>query len=177
MVATPRLLLKPATAETLALAAEDRVEELGRALDARVPADWPPRIDDEGQMAREGFKYVRGVLEQDPSLVGWWGWWVILQQPRPTLIGVVSPKGPPDRAGTVEISYGIVGSHQGRGYATEAAKALVEWVCRDPRTRKIVAETLPRLGASIAIMEKIGMSFLGEGSEPGAIRYGRVCRK
>jgi len=177
ILATPRLVLKPATAETMALAADDRREELARALEAWVPADWPPRIDDDGQMAREGFKYVHGVLQQNPTLAGWWGWWVLLKQPRPTLIGAVSPKGPPDGEGTVEISYGIVGSQQGNGYGTEATKALVEWVCRDPRTRKIVAETLPRLAASIAVMEKIGMSFLGEGSEPGAIRYARICRK
>ena len=119
---------------------------------------------------------AREFLERDPSLLGWWGWWVILQQPRPTLIGFVSPKGPPDREGSVEVSYGIVASHQGQGYATEAMKALVDWICRDPRTRRIVAETLPQRGASIAVMEKCGMSFLGEGTEPGSIRYGRVCQ-
>jgi RimJ/RimL family protein N-acetyltransferase len=172
---TSRLQLVPATAETMALAANGDSAALRRALMADVPADWPPRIDDDGEMAREGFKFVQGVLERAPSLQGWWGWWVLLRRPQ-TLVGIVSPKGPPNGEGTVELSYGIVASHQGKGYATEATKALVDWVCRDPRTRRIVADTLPRLGASIAVMEKCGMSFLGEGSEPGAVRYGRICR-
>jgi len=171
---TPRLQLVPATAATMASAAAGDSSALRRALMADIPPDWPPRIDDDGAMAREGFKFVQGVLQRDASLQGWWGWWVLLRRPS-TLIGVVSPKGPPDREGTVEVSYGIVASHQGKGYATEATQALLDWVCRDPRTRRIIAETLPRLGASIAVMEKCGMSFLGEGSEPGAIRYGRAC--
>jgi len=172
---TPRLQLVPATAAAMAMAANDDRAALRRELTAAIPDDWPPRIDDNGEMAREGFKFVQQILHRDPSLQGWWGWWVLLRRP-PILIGVVSPKGPPNGEGTVELSYGIVASHQGKGYATEATKALVDWVCRDPRTRRIVADTLPRLTASIAVMEKCGMSFLGEGAEPGAIRYGRVCR-
>ena len=92
------------------------------------------------------------------------------------MIGTVSPKGPPNGDGTVEIVYGIVASHQGQGYATEATRALLDWVCRDPRTRRIIAETMPR-PASIAVMEKCGMTFLGEGAEPGAVRYARACLK
>jgi hypothetical protein len=45
-------------------------------------------------------------------------------------------------------------------------------VRRDPRTRSVVAETLPHLTGSIAVMMKCGLSFMGEGSEPGTIRYG-----
>jgi [ribosomal protein S5]-alanine N-acetyltransferase len=102
---------------------------------------------------------------------------VVLQQPRLTLIGAVSPKGPPSPDGTVEILYGIVGSQAGKGYATEATRALLEWVCKDPRTRRVVAETMATRAASIAVMEKCGLSFLGEGSVPGAIRYVLACQR
>lgn len=171
-IVTPRLFLVAGTVETMDAAAGGNVNALSRALGARIAEDWPPRIDDEGRMAREGFKFVRDVLKGDPGLVGWWGWWVLLREPSPLLIGAVSPKGPPDREGTVEVSYGIVHSEQGKGYATEATLALMEWVTQDARVNRIVAETFPNLGASIAIMEKCGMTFLGEGSEPGTIRYG-----
>jgi RimJ/RimL family protein N-acetyltransferase len=170
---TSRLLLQAGTAETLTLAAAQDPAPLGRALSARVAPDWPPRIDDDGRMAREGFAYVRDLLRKDPSLLGWWGWFVVLRDPEPLLIGAASPKGPPDEQGVVEVSYGIVASQQGKGDATEATRALIEWVERDPRTRTIVAETLPPLAASIAVMKKCGLSPLGEGSEPGTIRYGR----
>lgn len=101
---------------------------------------------------------------------------MIHPQPQPTLIGIVAPKGPPDREGTVAVAVGIVPSHEGNGYATEALKAFLDWVCRDPRTRRIVGETLQRRVASIAVMEKCGLSFVGEGSVPGAVRYGKICR-
>src|SRR6185295_866223 len=117
---TSRLLLQAGTAETFALAAAEDPAPLGRALPARIPPDWPPRIDDDGRMAREGFAYVRDLLRKDPSLQGWWGWFVVLREPEPLLIGAASPKGPPDGEGIVEVSYGIVASQQGKGHATEA---------------------------------------------------------
>jgi ribosomal-protein-alanine N-acetyltransferase len=101
---------------------------------------------------------------------------VLLPPPQATLVGIVSSKGPPDRSGTVEIAYGIVPSQEGKGYATEAMRAFLEWICRDSRTRRIVGETHPRRVASIAVMEKCGMSFVGEGSVRGAVRYARFCR-
>ena len=42
-----------------------------------------------------------------------------------TTIGGCGFKGPPDHTGTVEIAYGIDASQQGKGYATEAAEAIV----------------------------------------------------
>jgi ribosomal-protein-alanine N-acetyltransferase len=172
-LATERLSLEVATPESLGFAAEDDRDSLTRSLSCRIPPDWPPRIDDDGRMAREGFAYVRDLLRKKPSLTGWWGWWVLRRDPERVLIGAVSPKGPPDRDGSVEVSYGIVASEQGRGYATEATRALIEWVEGDPRTRTIVAETFPHLGASIAVMRNCGLRHLGPGSEEGTVRYGR----
>jgi RimJ/RimL family protein N-acetyltransferase len=102
---------------------------------------------------------------------------VILRHPRPTVIGIVAPKGPPDEQGTVQVTCAIASSREGNGYATEAMKALLDWICRDPRTRRITGETQPAQVASIAVMEKCGMSFVGEGSAPGSIRYGKLCRR
>lgn len=169
---TARLVLLPASLESMDAAAQQDHARLSRLLSARVPGDWPPRVGGDGRMAQERFRSVRDLLNRDETLVGWWGWWILLSGQFPTIIGEVSPMGPPDKEGTVEVAYGIVDSHQGQGYATEATQALLEWVRRDPRVRRIVAETLPHLAAAIAVMEKCGMSFLGEGAEPGTIRYG-----
>ena len=109
---------------------------------------------DDGRLSLEGFKNARDILKRDPSLAGGWGWWVLLRGSWPTLIGVVSPKGPPDRDGTVEISYGIVDSHQDEGYATEATSALIAWIREDPRVRRILAETPPSLAAARCALVK-----------------------
>ena len=169
---TPRLTLHEAAFPEMEAAAQDDRLALGRLLGASVPVDWPPRLNDDGRAALDGFKFVRDILKRHPTMAGWWGWWVMLRGSWPSLIGVVSLKGPPDREGSVEVAYGIVDSHQGQGFATEATRALIEWVRQDSRVRRIVAETFPSMAASIAVMEKCGMSFLGEGSEPGTIRYG-----
>ena len=171
-IETARLRLLQATSESAGAAASGDSELLGRLLNAEVPEDWPPRIgDDGGAMAREGLAYVRDLLKADPALAGWWGWFVILKE-RPSLIGSVSPKGPPNAAGDVEIAYAVVASQERKGYATEASLALMRWTAQDSRTKRIVAETLPELAGSIAVMKKCGLAFLGEGSETGAIRYG-----
>ncbi len=173
-IRTGRLVLEPVTAASAAAAA-DGSAALGRALGARIPESWPPRLpDDDGGVARAGFAFVRERLAGDPRLVGWWGWWVLLPGPeRPTLVGTVSPKGAPDAEGTAEIAWGVASEHEGRGFATEAASALVEWLGRDPRVRLVIAETLPELGASLAVMRKLGMRPLGPGAEAGTVRWGR----
>jgi hypothetical protein len=47
ILATPRLLLIPATPATLGLAADHDLDALGHTLHAHVPTDWPPRLDDD----------------------------------------------------------------------------------------------------------------------------------
>jgi RimJ/RimL family protein N-acetyltransferase len=51
------------------------------------------------------------------------------------VIGNAGFTGPPDAEGIVEIAYGIVPDYQGRGYATEAANALVASAAKNRRVR------------------------------------------
>ena len=107
-------------------------------VDVRVPKTWPPRVDDDpdGAGTLAGFKFIRDKLASDSRLAGWWGWFVVMPSADTrTLVGTVSPTGPPDGTGTVEVGYSIVREHEGRGLATEATRALVEWVRRDARVR------------------------------------------
>ena len=96
---------------------------------------------------------------------------MVLRRPR-TLVGVVGYKGMP-KDGTVEVGYGIVAEHQRRGYATEATRALVDQAFATPGVTRVIAETLPGLAPSIGVLEKLKFTLIGEGSEPGVIRYER----
>jgi [ribosomal protein S5]-alanine N-acetyltransferase len=89
------------------------------------------------------------------------------------LIGTAGYKGPP-ADGTVEVGYGIVTDHRRRGYASEAVRGLVARAFRVPGVRRIIAETLPELTASIGVLRKCGFELIGEGSEPGVIRFERT---
>jgi len=71
----------------------------------------------------------------------------------------------------VEIGCGILSEHRRRGFATEAAQALVERAFSVPVVTSVIAETLPDLLPSIGVMEKCGMTYVGEGSESGVVRY------
>ncbi|HEV3027306.1 MAG TPA: hypothetical protein VG457_07010, partial [Planctomycetota bacterium] len=67
---TDRLSLLAVSSRSAAAAAEGNTSELAHLLCAYVPEDWPPRIDDDGRMAREGFAFVRGLLANDEGLMG-----------------------------------------------------------------------------------------------------------
>jgi ribosomal-protein-alanine N-acetyltransferase len=49
-----------------------------------------------------------------------------------------------------------------KGYASEAAFALVDFASRDNRVRTICAHTLPETNASTRVLEKCGFEKVGE---------------
>lgn len=56
-----------------------------------------------------------------------------------------------------EVGYGIARSHWGRGYATEAARAAMDWVFTRYPLRRFVATADARNTASLRVMEKLGL--------------------
>jgi RimJ/RimL family protein N-acetyltransferase len=81
-------------------------------------------------------------------------------------VGRCGFKGPPDTDGIVEIAYGIDAEHQGKGYATEAARALVEFAFDDSRIRLVRAHTLPQPNASTHVLTKCGFHHMGDVIDP-----------
>ena len=80
-------------------------------------------------------------------------------------VGGCGFKGPPDDEGMVEIAYGINEAHRGRGYATEAAAALVEYAL-GAGARVVRAHTRPENGASARVLERCGFTHLDEVVDP-----------
>jgi [ribosomal protein S5]-alanine N-acetyltransferase len=72
------------------------------------------------------------------------------------VIGTCGFAAPPDPDGVAEIGYGIAPSYQGKGYASEAAAALVDFASRDARVKTVRAHTLAQTNASTRILEKCG---------------------
>jgi len=69
-------------------------------------------------------------------------------------VGQMGFKGLPDKTGAVELGYGVNLSYHNRGYATEMARALVEWALRQPGVTRVTAECLEDNQASIRVLEK-----------------------
>ena len=63
-------------------------------------------------------------------------------------------------------SPGVVPTYQGRGLATEAAKALMAFAFNTGRVQLIRAHTLPTPNASTRVLSKCGFRFLGEVIDP-----------
>jgi RimJ/RimL family protein N-acetyltransferase len=115
-----------------------------------------------GDVSPEWAERLEAASGPDP----WrFGFFVVEKESR-SVIGTAAFKGPPDSNGTVEIAYAIVPSHEGRGYATEAAAALVEFALADPRVRLVRAHTLPASNASTRVLEKNGFRHAGTVVDP-----------
>jgi ribosomal-protein-alanine N-acetyltransferase len=149
---TSRLLLEPFTPEFIeALDADrDRAEAM---LDAEIPAGWPD--DDLAHL----ISIYGPWAAQDQSRVGYGPWIVIADR---VVIGSAGFQGTPKHDGAIELGFGIHGDHRNRGYATEAARALVTWGLTQPPVRRVVARCEPGNAASIRVLAKIGMVRAGE---------------
>jgi len=166
-ITTERLELVPGTPETMRAALESSAA-LAAALGVLVPATWPPEFLDPPAL-----EWTLARLEEAAGGEHWWLYFILLRDAPGgrTLIGSAGYKGPPDPDGTVELGYGIVGDQHRRGYASETTRALVARAFARPTIRRVIAETLPELVGSIGVLRKCGFRHIGEGSEPGVIRY------
>ena len=106
------------------------------------------------------------TLEKTSGADPWTFGFAVIDTKSGEVIGNASFTGPPDGEGVVEIAYGIVPNYQGRGYATEAARALVAFAQGDSRVRTICAHTLPERNASTRVLEKCGFERIGEVTHP-----------
>jgi [ribosomal protein S5]-alanine N-acetyltransferase len=141
------------------------VRALAAAIEAEVPADWPPEHHDQGVI-----EWVLRSIENYAPADPWHFYYLLLREPR-TLIGTCGFKGAPDADGRVEVGYSVLEQFRCRGLATEAVRALIQ-AAFEAGASEIAAETYPSLLPSLRVMAKCGMILVGAGSEPGTVRYG-----
>jgi ribosomal-protein-alanine N-acetyltransferase len=123
-------------------------------LEAGVPDEWPnPDL-------AEVLPLFEAQREANPA-AGDWAYLIVHRADR-LLIGDLGFKGLPDAHGMVEIGYGIIPSYRGQGYATEAARALIDWASKQPNVRSITAECEATNRASIRVLEKLGLRQSGQ---------------
>jgi [ribosomal protein S5]-alanine N-acetyltransferase len=155
---TPRLTLRTLPAAAAAALPHDR-QRASRILGATMPASWPQRdlLDVLPMQAAAEPKDER------------FGVWVMIEQETNTVVGDVGFVGPPDENGAVEVGYSVVPERRGRGYATEAARAIVTWALDVPTVSVVVAVCDADNVPSIRTLERIG--FVRAGEADGRIRW------
>ena len=101
-------------------------------------------------------------VEQGKQSDPWQFGFAIIHKSDNILIGTCGFPDPPDSSGVAEIAYGIAPAYRGRGYATEAAKSLIEFAVKDQRVRTIRAHTIAETSASTRVLEKCGLTKVGD---------------
>jgi [ribosomal protein S5]-alanine N-acetyltransferase len=76
-----------------------------------------------------------------------------------------------DLSDDVQLSYQLSPGHWGRGYATEAARAVLEYTFQETRLDRVVAYAHPENVRSVRVIEKLG--FLPDGHCTDGVR--NVC--
>ena len=147
---TSRLILLPCAPEQLLALIEQpkRFEE----LTGFPAADGLREFFASDDVSPKWLAALRSAAEPDP----WRHGFFVLDREQRCVIGSAGFKGPPDSRGMVEIAYGIVPSCEGRGYATEAAGALVGFAFGAGDVQLIRAHTLPVANASTHVLRKCG---------------------
>ena len=90
-----------------------------------------------------------------------WGFWAVEIPNQHTFIGFVGlhvPKSSMPFSPCVEIGWRLSNQHWGKGYATEAAKAALEYAFNQLNLNEVVSFTTLANVRSMAVMQKIGMS-------------------
>lgn len=115
-----------------------------------------------GEISPDYLAQLQAATEADP----WKHGFAVVHRVDNLMIGMCGYKGPPGADGVVEIAYGIVPGYQGRGYATEAAQALIAYAFGSGRVRTVRAHTFAAVNASAHVLEKCGFKCLGKVIDP-----------
>jgi GNAT superfamily N-acetyltransferase len=131
-----------------------RWEEVIAIVERRRLGAWASDYPAEGDVVIAGILHRAGPPDgTGPAET--WSHRQIRERESGLVVGGIGYFGPP-RSGEVEIGYGIVPSHQGRGYATEAVRAMTSWAKTDATVTTVVAGTDPDNPASQRVLEKVG---------------------
>lgn len=108
--------------------------------------------------------HARQVLEQVilPQYVLYnHGRWAVHAKPSLEFIGWCGLKKRPER-NEIDLGYRFLKSTWGKGYATEAAFACIKYGFEKLGLKRIVGRAMPGNIASLKVLEKCGMTYVGE---------------
>jgi [ribosomal protein S5]-alanine N-acetyltransferase len=132
----------------------------GKVLDCRIPADLT--LDDMPLERR--LKQLRADASEEPWLVR-----AMIDRASRTMIGHIGFHTPPRpdylaeiAADGIELGYTVHAAHRRKGYATEAALALMHWAYAEHGQRCFVLSISPTNVASNAMAKSLGFTRCAE---------------
>jgi [ribosomal protein S5]-alanine N-acetyltransferase len=149
-LSSSRLDMKPLPAAAAAALPDGR-ETAAEVLGATLPPMWPQS---------DLLDVLPMQAAAAPDLERF-GVWVMIERQTTVVVGDVGFMGPPED-GLVEIGFSVIPDRRRRGYATEAARALVDWALGEPGIRGVIARCDASNEASIRVLERAGLRRTGE---------------
>ena len=152
---TERLILRPWTAA-------DRAPFAALNADPEVMRYFPSVLDRAGSDA---------LLDRADAHFAEHGYGPWAVQPRDHdevigFVGLFTPTWPAWFMPCVEIGWRLARAHHGRGYATEAARASLDFAFGPAGLSEVLSFTVPANTASIGVMRKLGMRYVADFEHP-----------
>jgi ribosomal-protein-alanine N-acetyltransferase len=146
-IETSRLILVCCTKEIMdALLQGDAA--VANILGVQVPTNWTMNGERE-------FRWVLDNMSRPGADPKWLMYLSVLKEEN-TLVGGGGFKGAPQN-GVVEIGYEVAPAYRCKGFATEMAKALMQFAFQQPEITKVQAHTLAIENESGSVLKKCGM--------------------
>jgi RimJ/RimL family protein N-acetyltransferase len=104
----------------------------------------------------EALPFMRDSLREDVENARWGPYLMVLRETGEA-VGSAGFTGKPYGNGVVTLGYSIYPDHQGRGFASEAAAALVAWALDQPGVGSVQATIPPAHVASQRVAAQAGL--------------------
>ncbi|EJL87264.1 GNAT family N-acetyltransferase [Pantoea sp. GM01] len=89
-------------------------------------------------------------------------WWAMREKASGEVVGAACLQHLANQDGApLEIGWRLNANHHGKGYATEAAQAIVKFAVEDIGVNYLVAVADPENSASHKVMQRLGMTYKG----------------
>ena len=160
-----RLELIAMSPDFLSASLRDDLDAASRIIDFSVPRDW---LETKWLMELRLAK-----LRANPALEPWLLRAIGLRETR-AMIGFIgfhtlpgaeylNPYAPP---GSVEFGYTVFPAYRKKGYASEAAQALMDWAVREHGVKRFVVSISPTNEPSLRLARKFGFRKVGTVMDP-----------
>ena len=114
------------------------------------------RMTDSPELKQAYQEMLDGCRQNQEQRIWYTAWKICLKENKKEIgkqIGDIGFKGPVEHY-SVEIGYGIDAEYEGNGYATEAAKAMIDWAMYQENVYFVEAEVASDNMASRRVLEK-----------------------
>ena len=146
----------PMDLEVLRALTERRRDDAQVIVGLAFPPEFPTFDDLSGFLPVQLHR-----MESQPTERDWMARFIVLREPEPQLAGHCGFHGPPRTIGRAEIGYTVFTAFRGRGFAKEAAQALVSWA-HNHGEREVYASVAPTNLPSLAVVRAVGFEQVGE---------------